>query len=70
MVHALDIILSGLNDQVLQSSSGPIVIFQILLQLSRYSLDGWELDPWTSLQTHRGFYFTIHANNVAQLFWQ
>lgn len=45
MVHAADIILSGLNDQVLQSSSGPIVIFQNFLQLSRYSLDGLELGP-------------------------
>lgn len=45
MVHAVDIILSGLNDQVLQGSSGPIVIFQIFLQLSRYSLDSLELGP-------------------------
>lgn len=45
MVQAVDIILSGLNDQVLQSSSGPIVIFQIFLQLSRYSPDGLELGP-------------------------
>lgn len=54
-----------------RAALAPIVIFQVFLQLSRYSLDGLELGPLDLFSlTHRGFYFTVQANSVAQLFWQ
>lgn len=54
-----------------RAALAPVVIFQVFLQLSRYSLDGLELGPLDLFsQTHRGFYFTVQANSVAQLFWQ
>lgn len=49
----------------------PSSYFKFFFQLSRYSLDGLELAPPDLFsQTHRGFYFTVQANGVAQLFWQ